>query len=88
LSKPRNGLLVSLLSSTQVRIETLATPHTLTYFGADGETLTVRWEGRFSRFNHGHGLFAEGHVVGKEYHSHIEAKLRGLWNRLRRMFHW
>jgi hypothetical protein len=47
----------------------------LTHQGADGETLTICWD-------------AGGHIVGKEYHSGIEMKLRSLWDRLRGMLHW
>jgi hypothetical protein len=51
---------------------------TLIYRGADGETLTIRWD----------LLIIGGHVLGKEYDSGIWVKLRGLCDRLRRMLHW
>src|SRR5262249_31307482 len=68
-SKHRNpGLTVSQLSIRG------ATPDRMTYECADGETLTIRWEGPVL------GLDRGGHVVGKEYHSAIEAKLRDWWD--------
>jgi hypothetical protein len=59
---------------------------TLTYQGADGETLTIFWAGKWSDWEHGQPL--DGHVAGKEYHSGIGLKLRDWWNRLRRTLHW
>jgi hypothetical protein len=64
-------------------IETVEGINTLTYKGASGETLTIRWDGPFAQ-----DLILRGRVVGKEYHSSIAVKLRGWWDRLRRMLHW
>jgi hypothetical protein len=89
-SNPRSGLSVSLeIGSTEAQIHILTMPTTLTYEGADGETLAVRCEGLLIGFEHGQRSFVEnGNVVGKEYHSGIELKLRRLWERIRRMLHW
>jgi hypothetical protein len=59
----------------------------LTYQGADGDTLTMIWEGPVDG-DLGPPLFAEGHVIGKEYHSGAELNLRALWDRLRGMLNW
>jgi hypothetical protein len=58
----------------------------LTYQGADGETLTIRFNLEGQRSGMGATHFTDGHVVGKEYHSAFEAKLRGLWELLRECF--
>jgi hypothetical protein len=81
------GEAFSIGNSTGAHIETIATPDTLTYEGADGETLTIRCEGR-PLFMSAYRYILDGHVVGKEYHSGIELKLRSLWDRLRQMLHW
>jgi hypothetical protein len=59
----------------------------LTYQAADGETLTIRWEVP-ADWEDAQLVIPEGHVVGKEYQSGFEKKLRALWDRLRGMLHW
>jgi hypothetical protein len=58
---------------------------TLHYEGPGGETLSIRWDEPWEYDQLRNTYVFPGHVVGKEYHSGIELKLRALWDRLWRM---
>ncbi len=59
------------------------------YEAVDGEKLTIEWKSAPWTFSYPmQDMPYQRHVIGKEYHSGIEAKLRDLSDRIRRMLHW